>query len=211
MGSQSWTWLSTFHFISWHILHCLSIVSFLNITLWLDKKYCAICEWNELIWVKHPGPDSGANRWGQAGSWAGFCVSNLPSAAWFASDLIFLGWWAVSSLYCGCHVAEEEKSTFIKKTFHTGHHAGRILEDWLRVPGKQPCVFVKQTSARSREQSGLSIPWASLDGFWLPLQGIWAVIISKLILPPNQLKISEGGSRCWHISNLLGVSNRQQS
>ena len=74
MGSQSWTWLSTFHFISWHILHCLSIVSFLNITLWLDKKYCAICEWNELIWVKHPGPDSGANRWGQAGSWAGFCL-----------------------------------------------------------------------------------------------------------------------------------------
>ena len=74
-------------------------------------------------------------------------VSNLPSDAWFASDLIFLGWWAVSSLYCGCHVAEEEKSTFIKKPFHTGHHAGSILEDWLRVPGKQPCVFVKQTSA----------------------------------------------------------------
>ena len=28
--------------------------------------------------------------------------------------------------------------------FHTGHHAGSLLEDWLRVPGKQPCVFVKQ-------------------------------------------------------------------
>ena len=63
----------------------------------------------------------------------------------------------------------------------------------------------------SREQSGLSIPWALLEGFWLPLHGVWAVIFSKLILSPNQLKISEGGSGCWHISNLLGVSNRQQS
>ena len=29
--------------------------------------------------------------------------------------------------HCGCHVAEEEKSTFIKKPFHTGHHAGVSL------------------------------------------------------------------------------------
>ena len=186
-------------------------MSFSNITLWLDKKYCVICEWNKLIWVRHPAPDSGANRWGQAGAWAGFCVSSLPSAAWSANDSIFLVWQAVSSLYCGCHVAEEEKSTFIKKPFHTGHHAGVSLRTDSGFQANNLVCLWNKHQPPSRKQSGLSIPWALLEAFWLPLQGFWAVIFSKLILPPNQLKISEGGSGCWSISNLLGVSNRQQS
>lgn len=75
-----------------------ALFPFLTSPCGFDKKYCVVWEWNMFIWFKHAAPNSGANRWLQAGPWAESCVSNLPWAVQSASGKIFQGWRAVPSL-----------------------------------------------------------------------------------------------------------------